>query len=418
MSKRLNKYKQTADKIKKSAQAIVQDEETYFKSLLKEYREKYLPLEYNQLHLLDELLNGDIDWFISVTSRGDGKSFNYTGALAFLCYHLKFGCAFIVRHWTLQEKARTLISDVVDTIGMFSSEDLTYKNDTDYIIIYIKQRPVFFITDLNRASDLKQASHLMKEFPVILYDEFLTLPSDYVSNEYQKLKIIYQSIDRKADRPFIKQPKIILLGNPVNFDSPILPALKIYNALQTQEINTIKQHRNILLELRRNDARNEIKNSRVFPTENDENFTGQFQFSTFMLASDKEYTSNLRNAKIVRIKLDDTLMFKVLHNDINTILSIEQSDNEEEFCLSLSDVNEKRQLITDKYYKERFVKKYNKNLFKFKDAFSKNYISNNETIKMIDFFKCLPYNKSVETEEIYETVIKNNILERLAKRYE
>ena len=34
------------------------------------------------------------------------------------------------------------------------------------------------------------------------------------------------------------------------------------------------------------------------------------------------------------------------------------------------------------------------------------------------FYKCLPYNKNVETEEIYETVIKNNILERLAKRYE
>ena len=159
--------------------------------------------------------------------------------MAYLCYYLNFGCTLLVRHWTLQEKAKTLVQDIIATIKMFSLDDLTYKNDTDYIIIYIKNKPIFFITDLNRASDLKQASHLLKEFPIILYDEFLTLSSDYVANEYEKLKIIYQSIDRKANRAYIDHPKIILLGNPVNFDSPILPALKIYNAMQNQEINTI-----------------------------------------------------------------------------------------------------------------------------------------------------------------------------------
>ena len=47
----------------------------------KEYKEKYLPHEFNQLELLDELLdelcNDEIDHYMSITSRGNGKSFNY-----------------------------------------------------------------------------------------------------------------------------------------------------------------------------------------------------------------------------------------------------------------------------------------------------------------------------------------------------
>lgn len=417
MSKNKKKTNKSGE-IKQAIRKTFLSEEEEYQNTLKEYKSKYLPKEYNQLELLDQLTNNDIDWYISVTSRGDGKSFNYIGAMAYLCYYLEFGCTLLVRHWTLQEKAKTLVQDIIATIKMFSLDDLTYKNDTDYIIIYIKNKPVFFITDLNRASDLKQASHLLKEFPIILYDEFLTLSSDYVANEYEKLKIIYQSIDRKANRKYIDHPKIILLGNPVNFDSPVLPALKIYNAMQNQEINTIKQHKNILLELRRNDNRNAIKNSRVFPIENDENYLGQFQFSNYLLASEKDYTSNLRGARIATIKIDDNLMMKIVDNQFNTILSIEQSDNNENYCIHLNDVTEKRLLIKDNYYKERFIKKYKKDMFLYKDAFSKQYIASHEDLQMIDFYKCLPSDTNVTTEEIYKTVEHNNILDMLAKKYE
>ena len=47
------------------------------KYLPKEYKEKYLPEEFNQLELLDELCNDEIDHYISIKSRGNGKSFNY-----------------------------------------------------------------------------------------------------------------------------------------------------------------------------------------------------------------------------------------------------------------------------------------------------------------------------------------------------
>ena len=177
MSKNKRKTNKSGE-IKQAIRKTFLSEEDEYQNTLKEYKSKYLPKEYNQLELLDQLTNNEIDWYISVTSRGDGKSFNYVGAMSYLCYYLNFGCTLLVRHWTLQEKAKTLVQDIIATIKMFSLDDLSYKNDTDYIIIYIKNKPVFFITDLNRASDLKQASHLLKEFPIIIYDEFLTLSSD------------------------------------------------------------------------------------------------------------------------------------------------------------------------------------------------------------------------------------------------
>ena len=37
----------------------------------------YTPEEFNQLELLDELCNDEIVHYISIKSRGNGKSFNY-----------------------------------------------------------------------------------------------------------------------------------------------------------------------------------------------------------------------------------------------------------------------------------------------------------------------------------------------------
>ena len=47
------------------------------KYLHEEYKEKYLHEEFNQLELLDELCNDEIEHYISIKSRGNGKSFNY-----------------------------------------------------------------------------------------------------------------------------------------------------------------------------------------------------------------------------------------------------------------------------------------------------------------------------------------------------
>ena len=112
--------------LKQKAVSLFSSEEEEYKYYLKEYREKYLPEEYNQLELLDELLNPDIDHYMSITSRGDGKSFNYISALGYLSSMMEqfTGICLIVRHFTLQDKMRELVEEILQTTGWCD-----FKND-------------------------------------------------------------------------------------------------------------------------------------------------------------------------------------------------------------------------------------------------------------------------------------------------
>lgn len=405
--------------LKQKAVSLFASEEEEYKFYLNEYRSNYLPEEYNQLELLDHLCDDSIDHFMSITTRGDGKSFNYISAVAYLCYHLDMGCTLLVRHFTLQDKMRDLLEDIFSTIKWFNyPNDYHVRSTSDYLVVSIGDKDVFLITDINNASDLKQSSAVLKNFPIILYDEFLTLTDDYVKNEYEKIRTIYKSIDRIKDRPYIKTPKCIYLANPVNFDSPLLPSLKIYNQLQTQEINTMKQYRNVLLELRRNDSRNDGKNTRAFPDEYDSDVTGQFQFSNYKLVSDEEYLRDFQHSQSVKIKLPEKLMLHFIHNSGKMILSVERSDNTEQYCTELTDESEDCQYLTEKYYKQTFIKKHEKGLFYYKDSFSKTFVQRDTRLMSINLFKLLPSSKHVTTEETYEKMIHQNYLKEMQKKYE
>ena len=405
--------------LKQKAVSFFATEEEEYKYYLNEYRSKYLPAEYNQLELLDHLCDDTIDHFMSITTRGDGKSFNYISAVAYLCYHLNMGATLLVRHFTLQDKMRDLLEDIFSTIRWFDyPQEYHVRSTSDYLIVSIADKDVFLITDINNASDLKQSSAVLKNFPIILYDEFLTLTDDYCKNEYEKIRTIYKSIDRIKDRPYIKTPKCIYLANPVNFDSPLLPSLKIYNQLQTQEINTMKQYRNVLLELRRNDSRNDGKNTRAFPDEYDSDVTGQFQFSNYKLVSEEEYLRDFQHSKSVKIKLPEKMMLHFIENNGKMILSVERSDNTEEYCVELTDEAEGCQFLTEKYYKQTFIKKHEKGLFYYKDSFSKTFVQRDTRLMSINLFKLLPSSKEISTEETYERVQQTNFLKAMAKKYE
>ena len=405
--------------LKQKTVSLFASEEEEYKYYLKQYREKYLPEEYNQLELLDELLNPEIDHFMSITTRGDGKSFNYISAIAYLCYHLNMGVTLLVRHFTLQDKMKELVEDIFQTIGWFDfNEYYHFRTTSDYIIISIGDKDVLLITDINNASDLKQSSAVLKNFPIMLYDEFLTLTDDYCKNEYEKIRTIYKSIDRVKDRPYIKTPKCIYLANPVNFDSPLLPSLKIYNQLQTQEINTIKQYRNVLLELRRNDSRNDGKNTRAFPDEYDSDVTGQFEFSNYKLIPEDQYLKIFQHSKSVKIKLPEKMMLHFIENNGKMVISIERSDNTEQYCLELTDEKENCQFLTEKYYKQSFVKKHEKGLFEYKDSFSKTFVQRDIQLMQINLFKLIPSSKTVSTDETYIRVKHNEELKRLFAKYE
>ena len=98
--------------LKQKAVSLFKNEKEEYAYYLKEYKEKDLPEEFNQLELLDELCNDEIDHYMSITSRGDGKSFNYISADGYLSYHPNMGCTLLVRHFTLQEKMRELDEEI------------------------------------------------------------------------------------------------------------------------------------------------------------------------------------------------------------------------------------------------------------------------------------------------------------------
>ena len=208
------------------------------------------------------------------------------------------------------------------------------------------------------------------------------------------------------------------LGNPVNFDSPLLPSLKIYNQLQTQEINTMKQYRNVLLELRRNDNRNDGKNTRAFPDEYDSDVTGQFNFSNYKLVPEDEYLKIFQHSKSVKIKLPDKMMLHFIENNGKMVLSVERSDNAEQYCIELADEKEDCQYLTEKYYKQSFIKKHEKGLFDYKDSFSKTFVQRDPQLMQINLFKLLPHSQKVTTDETYKRVKHNEELKALFKKYE
>lgn len=386
---------------------------------LKEYKTNYLPEKYNQLELLDRLCDTELDYYISITNRGDGKSFNYPSALLYLSYHLDIGVTFVVRHYTLQQRVKELIEEILLTLNWADASQLWFRNTDDYIICGLGEKEIALITDLNNASDLKFASQILKFFPIIVYDEFLAESRDYVHNEYRKLQMIYRSIDRLEDRDYIVFPKIILLGNPVNFESPLLPELKLFSALQNQEINTIQQYRNILLELRRNDNVNATKNLRAFNDEEDANVSGQFNFSNYLLTNDNDYAKLEVNAQYARVDIGDNRALYCIYNDDTYVLSIESLNGEEKYCLNLEDETSEKMFLTSNFFSNRFKKHYEKNLFLFKDSFSRTFIQRNENLMTLNIFKCMSEpTQKVTSETVYKKREYSNFLANLAKRYE
>lgn len=52
------------------------DQEKY-RAYLSDFRKKYIPKRYNQLHLMTDLLDPGIDHYLSISNRSDGKSYNH-----------------------------------------------------------------------------------------------------------------------------------------------------------------------------------------------------------------------------------------------------------------------------------------------------------------------------------------------------
>lgn len=270
---------------------ITPDPDKQFKKFIYKFRMNHIPEQYNQIKMLEELNNPDIDHFISISNRTDGKSINYVHALLKIAIDYDIGLSFFSRNMMLRTSYQELINDIIDISTIFDRKDFNFIRSQYYVSLNYKGKTIALISDLNNASELKYFSNYLKHFPIMIYDEFLALQDEYLPDEWVRLKTIYESIDRIEEYPLIHKPKIFYFGNAVNFDSPVLHGLKMFNILENHPMNTAKIYHydfHIMLEINRNENANERRNTRAFGSANDSMTTAQFETNPYNIATDND----------------------------------------------------------------------------------------------------------------------------------
>lgn len=347
---------------------------------IQQFRNKHIPKQYNQVKLLDELNNPDIDHFISISNRTDGKSMNYVHALLKIAVDYDLGLMFLSRNMRLRTSYQELINDIIDISTIFDRGDFNFRRSQYYVSLDYNGKTIAIISDLNNASELKYFSNHLKKFPIMIYDEFLTLQSEYLSDEWIRLKTIYESIDRVEEYPLITKPKIFYFGNAVNFDSPVLHGLKIFNILENHPINTAKIYQydfNIMLEINRNENANEIRNTRAFDSADDSMTTGQFETNSHNIAIESDRLAIKKNPRFIYVKLENDYL-KIWYNPdtLDIILSIESFIEEDyDYNLLLKDNQSDSIYLKESYFNESHIKRIDKGAYLFENNFSKNYIT-------------------------------------------
>ena len=367
-----------------------------YKNYIEQFRKKHIPKRYNQVKLLDHLDDPEIDHFISISSRTDGKSINYVHALLNIAIDYNLGLMFISRNMMLRQSYQTLLEDIFNLSTVLNREDFSFIRTQYYVSLNYKKRTIAIITDLNSATELKYFSNFLKKFPIMVYDEFLAIESDYLSDEWIRLQTIYESIDRVEEYPLIYKPKIFYLGNAVNFESPILHGLEIFNILERHPLNTMKIYKydfNIALEINRNENTNELRNTRAFGSKNDSMTTAQFQTNDFLIATENDKNHIKINPRTIFIKLkNDYLKIWFNPDDLTTILSIEttMTKNNYDYNQQLKDNTVSSIYLNESYYNENHIKKYDHGFYLFENNFSKNTItSENNNLNWIRINKII-----------------------------
>lgn len=345
--------------------------EDKFKKELENIR-KNIPEKYNQVKLLDQLCNNQVDLLFSITTRTDGKTFNYLYALAKLSEAFDFTTIIIVRHMELRGAMVSQITNVYETMDDLKQGDLYPNINIEYIQMMYKDKIPFIIVDLNNANDLKNYSSILKKANLILYDEFLSVGGQYADHEFLKFKTIFETMDRGTNSNMQytnNRRKAIFLGNPVDFGSEFLSYWKLYQYLEHQPMNTIKVYKNVAIERRKNKVAQENKNNRIFNSTDNESITGTFNINTWAIKEPKDL-----DKKII-IKTVDKYI--VIHLEKTPVLEVTQIEKNYKYNTDLKDNNNNSTYLKTTYYNDNFLKKYNRKLFNFANQYSKDYILNN-----------------------------------------
>lgn len=356
---------------------IKPDEKKKYLKMLEKFRRDHVPKQYNQIKLLDELFNEDIDHYISISNRTDGKSINYIHALLNIAIEYDIGLAFFSRTMMLRVSYQDLINEIIDMSTIFDRRDFNFIRTQYYVSLNYKDKTIAIISNLNSSSELKLFSNYIKNFPIIIYDEFLALPTEYLPYEWEHLKEIYGSIDRVKDRKYFKSPKIFYFGNAVNFDSPVLHGLKLFNILENHPMNTAKIYKNVMLEMHRNENANEHRNTRAFENSDDSMSTGQFETNNYNIANEGDRDHIRKNPRFIYVKLVDRYLKIWFNRDtLKIILSIESAIEEPyTYNMLLKDNKEHSKYLNEKYFDDNHLKKIDKGMYKFENNYSRDFIT-------------------------------------------
>lgn len=374
---------------------------------------KGIPQKYNQLEFMNYLDDEDVDMLISITTRGDGKTYNVLRALALLHDSLKFCTLIITRHSELKQAMITQIRDIYYNDKTLDNKSVNVMYDLNLCQIYYHDDLTFLIVDLNNADDLKYYRAMLKKCNVALYDEFLSVGGDYAPNEYVKFKTIFETMDSDETEAMSYTNhlrKVILLANPVDWSSEFLARYNLYKALETQPINTVQKHGNIVLERRRNNKAQATKNNRLF--DEDESVTGEFKYNSWQLKDPKSTTLP------IVIKTSDRYIYMYIED--KPILSVRAIADAYAFNTNLADNKNDSIYLKSSYYKDNFYKKYTKDFFYFENAFSKEYILQNYST--LDFIKIIKQSSTYEpTTENIDKQLKqdefNAMINKIARSY-
>lgn len=332
-----------------------------------------IPAQYNQLAFFDYLDDPDIDLMFSITTRSDGKTFNTLRGLLYLGITLDFGTVIVVRHDQLRTPMLAQIQDVINTDPELHEESFNFTINRDVIVCTYDESTPFYIVSLNDANDLKNYRAYLRHANIILYDEFLAVGAEYTNAEFAKWKIIYETMDGSVIPAMAytnNRRKAMFLGNPVDFSSEFLAHYNLYQVMENQPINTIRKHKNIVIERRQNVNAQQTKNNRIFGEDaqkDNTSVTGTFNFNRWQLVEPPA------DSIPVVVKLADEYLY--IYPGDKPVLSVKAYADQYKFNTQLADnLKDSTYLDPRHFLKDNFDKKYNKGLLQFANEFSKRYI--------------------------------------------
>lgn len=389
-------------------------EKKLFLKRFKKFKKEHIPQQYNQLNYVPFLLDDNLNIFLEMSNRSDGKtttSFKFLLYEAIKCEHVRI--SFLVRHFELKLAIKSNIFDVMAMFPhLFDTSKLMFTEVADFSKVWYDGVCIAIIYDLNNAFDLKNHFSTLRQFPLMVWDEFLTIQEEYVSNEWIKLMTIYNSTDKDIDNPLFKHPKLLLLTNPVNFDSEILSNFDIFDVLETMEINTFQIKDEFFIEMLRNESANTKKANSILTNSVNGSLSGEFNFNRFRLINNFEVL--LRENGSISIKLNSTETVICVKANNKFYLKISPPTNNETFCIKPEDETKDITFLKNNFYNESFHKKYLKGIILYANNYTKNYILNHPTFRDLNLQKLINISKPKfeSSQKQFKSVIKDNLKRR------